>query len=149
MLTYEDFEIGRAFPLGPRTISQEEIIDYALEFDPQPFHLDPESEAAHAVGGLIASGWHTCAILMRMMCDSYLLESASQGSGGLDEIKWLLPVRPGDTLSGIATIADRRVSRSRPNLGLLQMVYELKNQNGETVLITKGSSMVGLAEGAA
>ncbi len=142
MFTYEDFPVGKVIELGPKTISADEIVAFASKFDPQPFHLDAESEQAKLTGGLIASGWHTCSILMRMMCDAYLLDSASQGSAGLDEVRWLKPVRPGDVLSGTATIVDGRVSKSRPDLGLLQMKYELCNQNDETVMIVIGSGMV-------
>ncbi len=142
MLTYEDFPVGKVIELGPRTVTAEEIVAFASKFDPQPFHLDGGSEQAKQTGGLIASGWHTSSILMRMMCDAYLLESASQGSAGLDEIRWIKPVRPGDTLTGTATVVDGRVSRSRPDLGLLQMAYELRNQNDEVVMTVRGSGMV-------
>lgn len=145
LLTYEDFTLGRSFPLGPRTISAEEIISFAEKYDPQPFHLDPESEQAKTVGGLIASGWHTCAITMRMMCDAYLLDSASQGSGGLEKVSWLRPVRPGDTLTGEAVVLDRRVSSKRPTLGLVTFQYSLQNQNGETVITIEGMGMLDVA----
>ena len=145
MLTYEDFTLDRRFPLGPRTITAEEIISFAQKYDPQPFHLEAESEQASSVGGLIASGWHTCAITMRMMCDAYLLDSASQGSGGLDEVRWLKPVRPGDTLTGEAVVLDRRVSSKRPTLGLVMFQYNLQNQNGETVITIKGMGMLDVA----
>ena len=145
MLTYEDFTLGRSFSLGPKTITAEEIISFAERYDPQPFHLEAESEQAETVDGLIASGWHTCAITMRMMCDAYLLDSASQGSGGLEEIRWLRPVRPGDTLSGEAIVLDRRISSRRPNLGLVTFQYSLQNQNGETVITIKGMGMLDVA----
>lgn len=128
--------------MGPKTVTQEEIIAFAEKYDPQPFHTDPGSEMADSVGGLIASGWHTCGIMMRMICDAYLLDSASMGAPGLDEVRWLIPVRPGDTLTGTTTVLDRRISKSRPELGLLTLEYELKNQNGETVLLTKGTGMM-------
>ena len=142
MLTYDDFPIGRSFQLGPRTITAEEIIEFAEEFDPQPFHLDANSEQAKQVGGLIASGWHTCSILMRMMCDSYILDTASQGAAGLESVRWLKPVRPNDTLSGSATVTSRRVSKSNPQLGLVGFDYSLKNQNNETVMIIIGMGMI-------
>ncbi len=146
MLTYDDFTLDRSFPLGPRTISEEEILEFAKEFDPQPFHLDANSEQAKQVGGLIASGWHTCSILMRMLCDSYILESASQGSGGLDRVRWTKPVRPGDTLSGAATVTSRRVSKSNPKLGLVGFEYTLQNQHAETVMITTGMGIIDTIE---
>ncbi|MEM8750752.1 MAG: MaoC family dehydratase [Pseudomonadota bacterium] len=142
MLTYEDFPVGKSFPLGPRKITAEEIIAFAERYDPQPFHLDGESEQATAVGGLIASGWHTCSILMRMMCDAYLLNTASQGSGGLDKIKWLRPIRPDDTLTGAATVMGRRVSKSNPGLGLINFAYTIQNQHAEPVLEVTGMGMV-------
>ena len=146
MLTYDDFDIGRVFELGPRTITEEEIIEFASEFDPQPFHLDGTSPQAQQIGGLIASGWHTCSIFMRMMCDSYLLNSTSQGAAGLDEVRWLTPVRPGDTLSGTATVTGRRVSKSKPTLGFIDFEYELHNQDGVTVMAIKGGGMIGTGE---
>ena len=104
---------------------------------------------ATGVGGLIASGWHTCGIMMRMICDAYLLDSASMGAPGLDEVRWLLPVRPGDILTGTTTVLDRRISNSRPTLGLLTLQYELQNQKGETVMLTKGTGMMATKEGVA
>lgn len=146
LLSYSDFPLGRAFKLGPRLITQQEMIDFAAKYDPQPFHIDPSSKEAQDVGGLIASGWHTCAIVMRLMCDSYLLNSASQGSGGLDEVRWLKPVRPGDVLSGTATVADRRRSSSRPNLGILTFEYAMHNQHGDDVISIKGMGMIDVLE---
>ncbi len=142
MLTYEDFTPGRVFQLGPRKVSAEEIIEFAEEFDPQPFHIDAGSEQAAQVGGLIASGWHTCSIFMRMLCDSYLLDTASLGSAGLDEVRWLRPVRPGDILSGSATVTDRRVSSKRANLGLVSFDYELHNQQDQPVMTIRGMGMM-------
>ncbi|MDD9910234.1 MAG: MaoC family dehydratase [Ahrensia sp.] len=147
MLTYEDFTIGRVFPMGPKTVTQEEIVAFAEKFDPQPFHTDPDSDMAAGVGGLIASGWHTCGMMMRMMCDAYLLNSSSMGAPGLDEVRWLLPVRPGDVLTGTTKVVERRISKSRPTLGLLTLEYEVKNQKGETVMLTKGTGMMATREG--
>ena len=146
MLHYEDFTVGRVFDLPPHTVTAEEIIEFAAEFDPQPFHLDGGSEQAEQVGGLIASGWHTSAIQMRMICDGYLLDSASQGSPGLDEVRWLNVVRPGDTLSGTAEVTDRRVSKSRPEIGIVSFVYRMTNQDGTDVMVTKGVGMVSVRE---
>jgi len=145
LLTYEDFTIGREFPLGPKTISKQEIIEFAQNYDPQPFHLDGDSQQAQLVGGLIASGWHTSSILMRMLCDAYLLDTQSQGSGGLDEVKWTLPVRPGDTLSGAAKVLSRRISKSKPELGIVGFEYKLENQNGEQVIHVTGMGMINVA----
>ena len=142
MLHFHDFTVGKVLPLGPYAVSAEEITEFAREFDPQPFHLDGNSSQAEQTGGLIASGWHTYAIIMRMMCDAYLLDTASQGSGGLDEVRWLKPVRPGDVLTGTATVLSARISNSKPDLGLVTMEYKAQNQNGETVIIITGMGMI-------
>ena len=148
MLFYDDFPLGRQFELGPRKVSAEEIIEFSKEFDPQPFHLDAQSDQAQMVGGLIASGWHTSSLFMKMMCDAYILESASQGSAGLDSVKWLKPVRPGDELSGTATVVARRVSKSRPDIGFVQFDYEMVNQNAEVVMTISGNGMIKTGESA-
>ncbi len=141
MLTFEDFTLGRIFELPPYTITAQEIIEFAQEFDPQPFHLDGNSEQAMQVGGLIASGWHTSSILMRMICEGYLLDSPSQGSPGLEEVRWLNVVRPADTLSATAEVTASRVSRSNPAIGIVSFVYKMQNQHGEDVMRTKGVGM--------
>lgn len=138
MLTYDDFEIGRVFQMPPHTATRQEILEFATSFDPQPFHLDGHSEQAQAVGGLIASGWHTCSMMMRMMCDGYLNQSASQGSPGLEEVRWLRPVRPGDRLTAKAEVTDRRRSSSSPELGIVTFHYDMKNQHDQTVMTIRG-----------
>ncbi|MEL6745119.1 MAG: MaoC family dehydratase [Pseudomonadota bacterium] len=148
LLTFEDFPAGKEYPLGPVTVEAQDIIDFATEFDPQPFHVDPDSQQAAQVGGLIASGWHSCALLMRMMCDSYLLRSASDGSSGLDEVRWLKPVRPGDTLSGTSTVVSSRISKSNPKRGIIVFRYEVQNQHGDVVMEVSGSGMVATAAAA-
>ncbi|MDH3580862.1 MAG: MaoC family dehydratase [Hyphomicrobiales bacterium] len=134
ILHWEDFEVGRTIALGEKHVTREEIVAFATEFDPQPFHLDDEAAKDTMLDGLAASGWHSCAILMRMMCDGYLLASTSLGSPGLDEIKWLKPVRPGDTLKARYTCLEARPSGSRPNVGICKILYELHNQQGELVM---------------
>ena len=141
MPKFEEFEVGRIFQLPSRQITEKEIIEFAQEFDPQPFHLDGGSEQAQQVGGLIASGWHTSSILMRMICDGYLLDSPSQGSPGLEEVRWLNVVRPGDTLSAEAKVTASRVSKSRPEIGIVSFDYRMWNQRGEDVLRTRGVGM--------
>ena len=141
MPTFEEFTVGRIFELPPYTITEQEIVEFAQEFDPQPFHLDGSSEQAQQVGGLIASGWHTSSIMMHMICDGYLLDSPSQGSPGLEEVRWLNVVRPGDTLSAEAEVTASRVSKSRPELGIVSFSYRMWNQHGEDVLRTKGVGM--------
>lgn len=147
MLTYEDFPAGKSINLGPHTVSAQDIIEFAEEFDPQDFHLDANSKQAAGVGGLIASGWHTCSILMRMMCDSFLLETASQGSPGLDEIRWLHPVRPGDVLMGTSEVLNSRLSRSKPTLGLVHLTHTLKNQDDTVVMTVSGINMISTRDG--
>ena len=149
MPSFKDFTAGRVFDLPPHTISAEEIIEFAGEFDPQPMHTDPDSDQAKQIGGLIASGWHTSSILMRMICDGYLLDSPSQGSPGLEEVRWLKPVRPGDTLTATAEVLDSRVSRSRPSIGIVTFLYSMTNQDGTEVLRTKGVGMYKSAEDSA
>ena len=144
MFAYEDFVVGKPMPFGPYTVSKEEIIEFSEEFDPQPFHLNEEDGKNTQAGGLIASGWHTCSILMRMMCDAYLNNSLSQGAPGIDEVKWLNPVRPGDILSGHSIVTEKRVSRSRPEIGIFTIKHEVFNQNAETVLTIENSGMMGL-----
>lgn len=142
MLVYDDFTVGRIFALGPKVVTADEIVEFAQEFDPQDFHLDGTSEQAQMVGGLIASGWHTCAMVMAMMCDAYLLETASLGSGGLETIRWRQPVRPKDTLKGIAEVKDRRISSSNPTIGIVTFAYTIQNQHNETVLTMEGMGFV-------
>ena len=148
MLTYEDFTDGRVFDFPPYHVTEDEIIEFAQEFDPQPFHLDASSDQAKQVGGLIASGWQTSAIQMRMICDGFLLDSSSQGSPGLESVRWLNVVRPGDVLTGSAQVVGRRVSKSRPDLGIVSFVYRLLNQNDQEVMVTKGVGMFSLKQGA-
>ena len=142
MLSFEDFPVGWSRSLGPRVVGEDEIVAFARVFDPQPFHTDPSSPEAGRMGGLIASGWHTCALTMRMMCDAYLLETRSQGSAGLDSVRWLAPLRPGDALSGEAEVTDARRSRSMPGLGLLTFRYTLRNQEGTDVIAIEGNGMI-------
>lgn len=131
---WENFEVGRVVPLGEKTVTEDEIVAFGLEFDPQPMHTDPEAASESMFGGLIASGWHSCALLMRMICDAYLLESSSLGSPGLDEINFLAPVRPGDTLKGQMTCLETRALGSRPEVGIVKIFYEVFSQDGDCVL---------------
>lgn len=140
-LYWEDFAPGTVREFGGHTLTRDEIVRFAGEFDPQPFHLDEEAGRASLFGGLAASGWHTCALMMRMMCDAYLLDSASLGSPGLDAIRWLKPVRVGDTLSVRMEILEARPMNSRPTVGLVRARWTVLNQRGEAVLTTEGSNM--------
>jgi acyl dehydratase len=138
LLHYEDFHVGQVFPLGPYAVTREEILDYAREFDPQDFHLDEDAANASVLGGLAASGWHSCAMVMRMICDGYLNRSAGMGSPGLSEVKWLKPVLSGETLTGTMTVLSARISRSRPEMGILDCRWELFNDKGEKKLEQTG-----------
>ncbi len=128
------FAKGTILSLPPKTVSKEEIIEFAEEFDPAYFHIDEEAAKSSMLGGLVASGFHTCSITMRMMCDAYLLASTSQGAPEVEEIKWIAPVRPGDTLSGIAEVIEARQSNSQPQLWITKVKHDIENQNDEPVM---------------
>ncbi|MDQ0423180.1 acyl dehydratase [Peteryoungia aggregata LMG 23059] len=141
-LHYEDFTQGRQFELGPRTVTAEEIIDFASEFDPQPMHLSEEAGKQSILGGLSASGWHTSSLFMRMMIDAYVLKAASEGAPGIEFMQWRKPVLAGDTLSGRSVVEEARPMRSRPHLGIVTFGHELRNQRGELVLSARNAVMV-------
>jgi acyl dehydratase len=125
---------GQVFELGSRKIDREEILRFATEFDPQPFHIDEEAAAASPYGGLIASGWQTIGIFMRLLVDGVLGRAAGMGAPGVDELRWLKPVRPGDELRGRFTIIEVIPSRSKPDRGIARCQCELFNQEGDAVL---------------
>jgi acyl dehydratase len=139
---FEDFTPGRSFPLGPKLVTAEEIIEFAEEFDPQPMHLSEEAGKASILGGLAASGWHTCGMLMRMTVDSYISHSPSQAGLGVDLVEWKKPVLAGDTLSGTTTVIEQRVSKTRPGMGVVKLRHELQNQRGEIVCIVELNAML-------
>lgn len=138
---WEDLPAGTVLDLGSYEVTKEEILDFARKYDPQPFHTDEEAAKDSIFGGLIASGWHTCAMMMRLLCDSLLLRAASLGSPGMDEVRWLRPVRPGDTLTATMEVADARASRSKPDRGIIHSSWVVKNQDGEVVMTMKGTGM--------
>lgn len=140
---FEDLEVGRTIEVGSRTVSEEEIIEFARQFDPQPFHIDKEAAADSMYGGIIASGWHTCSMMMRLMVEGYLRGSASLGSPGVDEVRWLKPVRGGDTLTVTSTIVEAQASTSKPDRGVVRTVWQATNQRGELVATIKGMGMFG------
>jgi acyl dehydratase len=137
-LFWEDFLPGQVIEHGSRTLSEDDIIRFAREWDPQRYHTDPEAARTTPFGGLIASGWQSCAVAMRLMCDAYLLETSCIGSPGIDEIRFLKPVRPGDTLRFRSTVLESTPSRSRPDRGTIAFRWELLNQNGEIALSMLG-----------
>ena len=143
MRTFEDFSVGTEMSFGTYEVTREEIIAYATEFDPQPFHLDEEAAQKSLLKGLAASGYHTCAIHMRMVCDGYLKESLGLGAPGIEEIRWLQPVRPGMKLSFSHKILGTRVSRSRPEMGFLHVESHTMDQTGLVVMTQRYVAMFG------
>lgn len=134
MHTFDTLEIGNEFALGSHEVNEQEIISFAKQWDPQPFHLDEKLAQASQFGGLIASGWHTGAIFMRLFVDGLLKDSTSMGSPGIDELRWLVPVRPGDVLSGGVTVVDLVPSKSKPDRGVAYLRCELTNSSAAVVL---------------
>ena len=134
MRYFEDFIVGATLPLGSRHVTRAEIIAFAAEFDPQPFHLDEHAGGETLLGGLIASGWHVSALFMNMLCAGFLLESSSMGSPGIDTLKWRRPVRAGDTLTGQSIVLEARPSKSRPAMGIVKFRHEVANQAGAIVM---------------
>ena len=137
MRYFEDFKPGDVAEVGPVTVTEEEIVAFATQFDPQPFHIDPEAAKESPFGGLIASGWHTTALFMGMFVRAILLDSASLGSPGVEELRWTAPVRPGDTLTGRTTITDTQPSKTNAGRGTVFTTNEVFNQHGELVLTMK------------
>lgn len=134
LLHYEDVALNDVKVYGPLVVTKEDIVEFATKFDPQPIHLDEEAAKRSIVGGLCASGVHTCSIMMRLLCDHWLNHTASLGAPGLEEMKWLRPVRPGDALSIRIHFDAKRTLASRPDVGMARAVYDMVNQRGETVL---------------
>lgn len=139
---WEDFPVGSSHAYGPYLVKREDVIAFATAFDPQPFHLDDQAAEASLFKKLSASGWHTCAMTMRMLCDAYLLDSASLGAPGIEQIKWVSPVYPGDELSGTMTVTEARPMKSRPHVGLIHSTYETRQQEGKVVMTMQGWSML-------
>jgi acyl dehydratase len=137
VLWFEDFQVGDVSEFGPVTVTAAEIVEFAERYDPQPFHLHADAGAATPYGGLIASGWHTAALYMGMFVRGVLLDSASLGSPGVEELRWLAPVRPGDELRGRSTVADARASSTNPRRGTVFTTHEVVNQDGTVVMTMK------------
>ena len=138
---FDDFAVGQIIKLGSYTVTKEEIIEFALKFDPQPFHIDEVAAAKTIYGGLIASGWHTGSIFMRLLYDGLLSNAESMGSPGQDELRWLRPVRPGDTLTARGVVEEKIPSRSKPDRGLIRTTYQIFNQEGLEVMKISGLGM--------
>lgn len=141
---YEDFAVGARFDLTPILVEEGEVVAFAQRYDPQAMHVDKQAAEAGPFGGLIASGWHTVSLLMRRYVQDFLPAGAALASPGVDELRWLKPVRPGDTLRGRVAVLDKRVSRSKPDRGLLITHLEGFNQHGECVVSFKPINLVRL-----
>ena len=139
--SFEDYVPGVCHEFGSYRVSEDEIVNFATNYDPQLFHLDKEAAKKHAFGGLIASGWHTCSMIMRMMTEHFIAPAASLGSPGVDEVRWLIPVRPGDTLRLRVSILSTRLSVSKPDRGIVNSLIEGLNQNLEVVVSLKTTGL--------
>lgn len=142
MRYFEDFQEGESLELGQKTMNKEEIIRFAEEFDPQPFHLDEEAAKKSLFGKVAASGWHTASVFMRLYVDNVLNHSASLGAPGIEKLRWLKPVYPGDTLTAKYFIKNKRVSEKRPEVGIIYGEAQMFNQNGEQVLSFEGAGFI-------
>jgi len=143
MLYFEDLEVGAKASFGHYEVTREEVIEFASKYDPQPFHLDDEAAAQTYFGRLSASGWHTCAMTMRMMVEQFTsTQTASLGSPGIDELRWLKPVYPGDTLRVEAELIEKRRSKSKPHMGFTKSRQATFNQNNEPVMTMIGNSII-------
>jgi acyl dehydratase len=138
----EDFPAGYTVTLGPRLVTREEIVGFAAEFDPQPMHMDEEAGRRSLLGGLAGSGWHSCCLMMRMLADGVLADTHSMGAPGVDEIRWLSPLRPGVSISVIMTVLDNRRSQSRPDRGFLKSHFEVVDQDGIRIMTMDCSLML-------
>jgi len=140
---FEDFYPGQEIDLGERSVSEEEIVAFAREYDPQPFHIDREAACASIYGGVIASGWHTCSMMMRMVVDGLMCSAASMGSPGLDGVRWLRPLRAGDTMRVRYLTTQVKASNSKPDRGVVWSKWVATNQHGEEICTIEGMGMFG------
>jgi acyl dehydratase len=147
MIWWEDFKIGDVAEMGRHTFTEEEIVSFGEQYDPQPFHVDVAAAQAGPFGGLIASGWQVCAVGMRLVDEKFMNRTESFGSPGIEKVRWLKPVRPGDTLVYRMTVMESRASASRPTVGLVKHLWEAFNQAGELVLTLEGWAFFGRRPG--
>ncbi|MFM0478534.1 MaoC family dehydratase [Paraburkholderia strydomiana] len=143
-LSYEDMTVGSTTEIGKHTFTRDEIVEFAEKFDPQPFHLNEAAAEKSPFRGLVASGWHTCSVMMGMLVRNVLADSTSMGSPGIDEIRWLKPVRVGDTITMTNSVLDKRISESKPDRGIVSTQWAGINQHGETVVTVRSKGMFGL-----
>lgn len=142
-LHWEDFRPGQVTDCGSRLITREEIVAFAAEYDPQPMHLDEQAARDTLLGGLVASGWHGCCILMRMLTDNFLVDANFMGAPGVEEVKWLAPLRPGEQVKARATVLETRASRSRSDMGFVKFRFELVDASDKPVMTLIVSPMFG------
>jgi len=143
-LSYEDMEVGKTYEVGSHTFARDEVVRFAEQFDPQPFHVSEAGGEASMFGGLVASGWHTCSVMMGMLVRNFLKDSTSMGSPGVDEIRWLKPTRVGDTLTMTNAVLSKRVSASKPDRGIVETLWEGHNQHGELIVTVRSKALFGL-----
>ncbi len=141
--TFDTLAPGDVLDLGSCQVTEAEIIAFASDFDPQPFHIDPAAAERSIFGGIIASGWHTCALTMRLLVDAFLSQAASMGSPGVEQIRWLRPVRPGDTLTARIRVLEKRPSQSKPDRGSIKSLTEVTNQADELVMTMESIVLMG------
>ncbi|MBH1944330.1 MaoC family dehydratase [Erythrobacter sp. YJ-T3-07] len=147
MKYYEDLEVGTKASFGHYEVTREEVLEFASKYDPQPFHLDDEAAAQTYFGRVSASGWHTCAMTMRMMVEQFTSQQvASLGSPGIDELRWIKPVYPGDTLRVESELIEKRRSKSKPHMGFTKTRQTTFNQHGEAVMSMIGNSIIGVRD---
>ena len=142
-LYWEDFQPGAVMISGPRLVTREEIVAFAAEFDPQPMHLDEAAAGATLLGGLAASGWHTCCLLMRIITDGFVLNSSSMGAPGVEEVRWLNPLRPGTRIRVRSTVIETRASKSRPEMGLVKIHHEVLDETDAVLTTLTSTAMLG------
>jgi len=145
---WEDFKRGSVAVYGPRLVTREEIVAFAAEFDPQPMHLDETAAASTLLGGLAASGWHSCCVLMRIIADGFVNESNSMGAPGVDEVRWLKPLRPGTQVRVRTTVLETRASSSRPELGFVKCLFEMLDEQDAVLTALTSPLMVRRREAA-
>lgn len=142
-LYWEDFQLGAVAIHGPRLVTREEIVAFAAEFDPQPMHLDEAAASATLLGGLAASGWHSCCLLMRIITDGFVLDSSSMGAPGVEEVRWLKPLRPGTRIRVRSTVLETRASKSRPEMGLVKIHHEVLDESDAVLTTLTSTAMLG------
>ena len=145
-ISYEDLVVGSTTEIGRHTFEADDIKAFAERYDPQPFHLDEAAAEASPFGGLVASGWHTCSVFMGMLVRNLLPGSTSMGSPGIDEIRWLKPVRAGDTITMSQKVVDKRVSESKPDRGIVSTEWIGVNERDETVITVRSKVIFGLRD---